>query len=558
MKKTDSEERLLRLARDIAEGRAVDWEAESEAQPDLSRRLEQLRLLQALGDAHRDGGVPEESRPDLPYVWGHLEVVEHLGRGGFGEVYRAHDPALKRDVALKVRRADRSWDDDSFLHEARSLAKVRHPNVLAVHGVARHDDRIGIWTDLVEGETLDARLARQGPMGPGEAALVGVELCRALAALHAAGLVHGDVKAANVMREERGRIVLMDLGVSTEAGAASPESGGTAVAASPEQLRGEALGPATDIHALGALLFHLTAGSHAYEGDSATAVLQGRMRGERAPLRDLRPDLPRAFVDIVERALATAPEARFPSVGAMESALAASLGSGPPPAAGGGSGLRPGRLLMMLGLIVGVAMVAWVAASWLRPEAVASLEAEASLFRAREGVEERLSPGSRIAPGDELFLEIETSQPAHVYVVDEDEAGAAFLMFPVPGFDLNNPLAPDTRHRLPGGRAGEEMNWRVTSAGGRELVLVVASAEPVESLERLVRDLPAVSAGRDVTYAAVSPEALDAFRGIGGVSAAPRATGPRSEPRLARVAEALAARGAGDPWARLFELQGER
>ena len=136
-----------------------------------------------------------------------------MGAGAFGAVYRATDQKLQREVALKLLP---SPDPDRVLKEARLLARVRHPNVVAVYGADYLENRVGIWMELVKGHTLEELLRTHGLFGAREAALVGLDLCRALAAVHRAGLMHGDVKAHNVMREEGGRTVLMDFGTGKD------------------------------------------------------------------------------------------------------------------------------------------------------------------------------------------------------------------------------------------------------------------------------------------------------------------------------------------------------
>ena len=127
-----------------------------------------------------------------PGTWGHLDVQERIAGGAFGDVYRARDPHLNRDVALKLLRLDASTGQpaDRLLDEARTLARVRHPNVVTVHGADVRDGRAGLWMEFVRGR--DARVvgAAHGALGAGEATTLGVDLCRALAAVHGAGLVH--------------------------------------------------------------------------------------------------------------------------------------------------------------------------------------------------------------------------------------------------------------------------------------------------------------------------------------------------------------------------------
>ena len=154
-------------------------------------------------------------------------------------------------------------------------------------------------------------MAGDGPLGAGEAISIGLDLCRALAAIHAAGLVHGDVKAANVLRERGGRIVLGDLGSATEAGA-TPITGSPATLA-PEVLAGGPATPGADLYSLGVLLFQLLSGRFPVDAANPEAG--------RTTLRDLRPDLPPALIEVVERAADPDPARRFPSAGALEQAL---------------------------------------------------------------------------------------------------------------------------------------------------------------------------------------------------------------------------------------------
>lgn len=155
----------LELAERIAKGEEIDWREQERRHGD-DPGLAKLKLIAAVGSANAQGrvAVDDPGTPqslDVPFKWGQLEAIEFLGRGGSGEVYRAFDTVLEREVAVKLRRSS-SGGDDAFIAEARHLASVRHPNVLAVHGAALHGGRVGLWTDLIFGETLEEALARQG------------------------------------------------------------------------------------------------------------------------------------------------------------------------------------------------------------------------------------------------------------------------------------------------------------------------------------------------------------------------------------------------------------
>ncbi len=333
-----SESSLLSLAGSVADGRPVDWDTvESQATPEERDVVRQLRVVANLSQLHRSlPDVPASPTHRMPSLsvpalgtWGHLSVLERLGGGAFADVFRAWDRELEREVALKLLRAEPDHADpvtSRIAEEGRLLARVRHPNVVTVHGVATHQGRVGLWMELVHGETLEAQLHARGPLGATEAAVVGMELCRALAAIHQAGLVHRDVKAQNVMREHGGRIVLMDLGTGHEADAAAGEGpariAGTPLYLAPELLIGAPATPSTDLYSLGVLLYRLVTGAFPVEAATIEELHAKHSGGRLVPLRDVRPDLPSAFVRVIDRAIAADPNRRYASAGALESDLA--------------------------------------------------------------------------------------------------------------------------------------------------------------------------------------------------------------------------------------------
>jgi len=343
---------LSDLAASIADGAAIDWEqvkSSSTSPPELAL-LSQMQTIARIGErrwsqladqptrkapvgasGHRvaEGAVSPEAA--IPFQrWGHLEILERIGGGGFGEVYRARDPKLEREVALKLLRGERAQApglDSSVLKEGRLLARLHHPNVATIHGVDQHEGRVGLWMEFVRGKTLEVLLQEQGPLGAREAVGIGLDLCRALAAVHGAGLVHGDIKAQNVIREEGGRIVLADFGLGREVSQdlKEPLQGGTPLYMAPELLREEPATVRSDIYALGVLLFRLLTGAYPVTGRSIEEVLQNLERGETKLLRDLRSDLPEGVIRVIEQALSRDPMQRFATTGELERALAHSL-----------------------------------------------------------------------------------------------------------------------------------------------------------------------------------------------------------------------------------------
>src|SRR4051812_44975549 len=282
----------------------------------------------------RASDAPALEVPAAPDRWGPFERLQRVGRGGFGEVYRAFDPTLQRHVALQLLLPSALAPDEevgALLREARAIARVRHPNVVAIHGVDHREGRLGFWSDFITGKTLAEVVTTQGAMGPREAALIGIDVCRAAGAVHAAGFLHRDIKAANVMREEGGRILLMDFGLTHEHGTGGDASG-TPVCMAPELLRGDPASVASDIYAVGTLLFYLLTTTYPVDGMSFAAIAAAHASGKRRMLLDVRPDLPEPLARVVEKAIDPAPGKRFASAGQFVAALSEAIGLGSPAA----------------------------------------------------------------------------------------------------------------------------------------------------------------------------------------------------------------------------------
>ncbi|UWZ82173.1 serine/threonine-protein kinase [Occallatibacter riparius] len=198
-----------------------------------------------------------------PRTWGDFQLLQRLGRGGFGEVFRAWDPMLEREVALKLllpRGQDEEQQFATLITEARAIARVRHSNIVSVYGVDRREGRVGFWSDYVRGQTLAAWIAACGPLNEEEAAKVGMQLCNALAAVHNAGLLHRDIKPGNAMRDQDGRVLLMDFGLTQEL-LATASLAGTPGYLAPELRDGQQASAQSDIYAMGVLLRFLLSGS---------------------------------------------------------------------------------------------------------------------------------------------------------------------------------------------------------------------------------------------------------------------------------------------------------
>ena len=273
--------------------------------------------------------VTQAIPPPLDATWGGFQLLTRVGAGGFGEVYRAWDPNLQREIALKLLlpgALDTEAEYQATLREARALASVRHPNIVSIYGCDRHNGRVGFWTDFIHGRTLASLLVTQGPFGYHEAALIGLEVTRALSAVHRANLLHRDIKPENVMREEGGRILLMDFGLSALPQHTS-QLAGTPNYMAPELFRRQPATVASDLYAVGVLLYFLVTGQTPARLNGLTTAQAAEACTHRKPLIDLRSDLPETFLRIVNRAICVNPEERFRSAGEMAEALAASLGA---------------------------------------------------------------------------------------------------------------------------------------------------------------------------------------------------------------------------------------
>ncbi|HYN07362.1 MAG TPA: alpha/beta fold hydrolase [Vicinamibacterales bacterium] len=248
----------------------------------------------------------------------HYRVIERLGEGGMGVVYRAHDTRLGRDVALKfMTHAPRfnAEQGDRLRREARALAAVNHPNILTIHDIGEAEGTPFLVLEWVDGGAL-SHASWQRPLSIREFRQVALPVADALGAAHDHGIVHRDVKPGNVLVNEDGRIKLADFGLAkfqtpdrdlTRTGAAV----GTVAYMSPEQASGGDVGLPSDIFSFGVLAYELLTGQLPFKGESPGAVIGAILSGRHTPLADLRSGLPAGLVAVVERCLAKEPGARF-------------------------------------------------------------------------------------------------------------------------------------------------------------------------------------------------------------------------------------------------------
>ncbi|MGH9462427.1 MAG: serine/threonine-protein kinase, partial [Vicinamibacteria bacterium] len=337
-------QRLDGLAERVLESGAVDWLAELDAASaderelilalrDIARVAEVSRMLERPGQALGDSAAPTVEREAVlvaggfPKRWGHLEITEKVGAGASATVFRARDTHLNRDTALKLfhfASPARPEIRRALMEEGRNLAQVKHSNVVTVYGADEHEGRVALWMEFVDGETIQALMSKRGPLSAEEAASIGSDLCDALTAVHAQGLIHGDVKAANVMRESGGRVVLMDFSTSRAARTGDGSPGrpvGTPLYMAPELFRGDKASVRSDVYSLGVLLYYMVTGTYPVRANTAEELREAHQRGKQVLLSDARPDLPDDLVAAVERSLVPDPERRLQSAEALKTAL---------------------------------------------------------------------------------------------------------------------------------------------------------------------------------------------------------------------------------------------
>jgi TolB-like protein/Tfp pilus assembly protein PilF/predicted Ser/Thr protein kinase len=277
----------------------------------------------------------------------HYRIVESLGAGGMGAVYRAHDDRLGRDVALKLLLPEccpGEADRERVRTEARTLARLNHTGIAALFDIDREGDADFLVMEFVPGEPLDRRIAA-GPLAEGEVLALGIQIAEALAAAHEEGVVHRDLKPGNIVVTPRGQIKLLDFGIATliRSGATrdattttgSVPSAGTLAYLSPEQVLGRPAGPASDLYALGVVLYEMATGRRPHGDEPAPALLYAIAHTTPPPPSTVRPDLSPALDALLRRLLEKDPARRPASAAEAAEALRDCVRSPDGAAAGG-------------------------------------------------------------------------------------------------------------------------------------------------------------------------------------------------------------------------------
>jgi serine/threonine protein kinase len=254
---------------------------------------------------------------------GKYRILEVAGRGGMGIVYKAEDTKLHRAVALKFlppALVNSQESRERFLLEARAAAALSHPNICTIHEVHDEEERPFIVMEYIEGRSLKARI--QGhPLEAGEAAEIAIQVAEALEEAHGKGIVHRDIKSANIMVTEKGQAKVMDFGLAKVKGKSLHTREGTTLGTvaymSPEQAQGRAVDHRTDVWSLGVVLYEMLSGRLPFTGERDTAILYSVVHAEPKPLKEAQPGVPAELSQIVGRALKKDLKARYGSAAEM-------------------------------------------------------------------------------------------------------------------------------------------------------------------------------------------------------------------------------------------------
>ncbi|HEX5445793.1 MAG TPA: serine/threonine-protein kinase, partial [Pirellulales bacterium] len=340
-------ELLIYLTDELRAGRAPDIERLAAEHAELSQELRELwtavRVAEGVAAEVADStavfaaeGSFSAAQPhgDFPRQFGDFELLEELGRGGMGIVYKAQQPSLGRTVALKmILRGELASAADiaRFHSEAASAARLQHPSIVPVYEVGEQDGRPYFAMKCIEGTTLGRRLS-EGPLPPREAAELLLPVCRAIQNAHQQGILHRDLKPSNILIDGQGHPHVTDFGLAKEVAAETQltRSGailGTPSYMAPEQAAGNRgqLGPASDVYSLGAILYHMLTGRPPFQAASAVDTVLLVLEQDPLPPRLVNPHADRALEMIALHCLQKPPLLRYASAEALANDLHAYL-----------------------------------------------------------------------------------------------------------------------------------------------------------------------------------------------------------------------------------------
>lgn len=475
---------------------------DSTARQDMEATASQARRREGDGvAAARSGGLPAGTMFGERYL-----VVETLGSGGFGTVYRARDLQLARDVALKVLDRGRSQtsSDDEFAEalevEARLTARLEHPNIARVHDAGRIERRFFLTMELVSGRSLADLLASGGPLPFDRALKIIRQACAALDHAHANGVVHRDVKPANILVGPDDEVHLVDFGIARLVrdlqAQPTEEVVGTVSYVAPEIWSGASPGPRSDLFAAAATFYAAVVGRPAFVATSVPELIACVTGSEPLPPTKLRSGLPRGLDGVLRTALAKDPALRFGSGRELVSAL---------------DRLDPRRRMKRRAVAATIAICAIIAAIAGARWTARPLEVTATLAARSPGPEAgttRVGPASpaALASGDQFWIDdLRLNRDGHVVVMLLESSGAVSVL----------PLREPDRWPLPI-RGGEVMRvpprdaWQLDEHPGRETLFVAASRAGMDPAELLA------IADRAREILVMANAAPDSTRGVKG------------------------------------------
>jgi serine/threonine-protein kinase len=261
----------------------------------------------------------QSKRSGLQLLGGRYEILRRIGSGGMAYVLRARDINLQREVAIKVMRTnlvEKPGFQARFLQEARSAANLSHPNIVTVHDFGKDGSRLFIVMEYVEGTDLKTMVDRQGPLSVNETLALMIQVCAGVGYAHRAGLVHCDLKPQNILVSPDGRAKITDFGIAVAFASIQPDTTSDLVWGSPhyfapEQATGSPPSPATDVYALGVVLFEMLTGHLPFEADDMMVLAEMHRAAPPPSPREYVPDLPEALEQIVLKVLSKEPSARY-------------------------------------------------------------------------------------------------------------------------------------------------------------------------------------------------------------------------------------------------------
>jgi serine/threonine protein kinase/tetratricopeptide (TPR) repeat protein len=248
----------------------------------------------------------------------HYTIIEKIGSGGMGEVYKAEDTKLDRSVALKFLTKECCQNEESrkrFILEAKSISGLDHPNIAVVHEIAEVEGKLFICMRYYEGRTLKDIIAEEGPLPIENIGLIGSQIAQGLREAHNAGITHRDIKPANILITEKGEAKILDFGIAKLMNNAEMTLAGTVLGTvaymSPEQIRGEVVDHRSDIFSLGTLFYEMTTGEHPFKGEYSAAITYSILSEDPPPVSSLRPEVPILLEKIIQKAMAKDVQDRY-------------------------------------------------------------------------------------------------------------------------------------------------------------------------------------------------------------------------------------------------------